>query len=115
MCQDAEDKKVSVQEFDTVRSKVFNFYSFRSVIIEDENKNSQKGDTCKYKIDTGSDGNLMPIRKYKLLFPHTNLNELNTSINRKIVLHPYNNLSIPNMGRVALINKGIKYQCIFPL
>ena len=31
--QDDEDKEVSVQEFDTVRSNIFNFLSIRLVII----------------------------------------------------------------------------------
>ena len=26
---------------------------------------------CKYKIDTGIDGNIMPIKIFKTLFPHT--------------------------------------------
>ena len=30
-----------------------------------------------FKLDAGSDGNLMPIRMYKMLFPQTsNVNEL---------------------------------------
>ena len=32
-CQDDWYKEVSLQEFDVVSSKVFNFYSIRSVII----------------------------------------------------------------------------------
>ena len=32
------------------------------------NKKHQKIDTCEYKIDTGSDGNSMPITIYKSAF-----------------------------------------------
>ena len=51
----------------------------------------QKVDTCEYKIDTDSDGNLMPIRMYKVLFLHKNISDLNKSVKRKIVLFIYNN------------------------
>ena len=69
---------------------------------------------CKFMLDTGNDSsNLMPIRMYKILFLHTNINDLNKSINRKIVLHTYNNLCIPQMAHNAVINKGIEYQCSF--
>ena len=32
-CQDTEDREVSTEEFDVVRSKVFNFHSDQSVIM----------------------------------------------------------------------------------
>ena len=43
-------------------------------------KSSQRADTCEYKIDTGSDGILIPINMYKMLFLHMNVKELNMSI-----------------------------------
>ena len=44
------------QEFDMVRSKMFNFLSVKSVIIAKiKTKSNQKIETCKYKVDTGSD------------------------------------------------------------
>ena len=68
MCQNNEDKELATQEFDVVRSRIFNFHSTRSVIITGlKTKSSQKTGTCKLKIDTGSDGNLMPIRMCKIL------------------------------------------------
>ena len=33
--------------------------------------------------DIGSDGNLISIKMYKTLFQHTNINEINKSINNK--------------------------------
>ena len=49
----------------------------------------------------------MPIGRYKASFLNININELNKSINKK-VLHTYNNSCIPQMGicKVALSNKG---------
>ena len=57
----------------------------------------------------------MPINMYKMLFPHTNVNKLNKSINRKIVLHAYNNSCIPQMGicKVIIIIEGTGYHCNF--
>ena len=46
---------------------------------------------CVYKLGTGGDGNLMPIRMNKMFFfLQTNINELNRSIN-KIMLQIYVN------------------------
>ena len=36
---------------------------------------------CKFKLDTGSDGNLVPIRMYKM-FLQANINDFNKSTNR---------------------------------
>ena len=49
-------------------------------------KKGNKKDICEYDLDTGSDGSFMAIRMYKMLFLHTNINEL--EINRNSVVHP---------------------------
>ena len=41
-------------------------------------------DTWKYKTDTGSDGNVMPINMYKVLFLHTNINELTYPLTKSV-------------------------------
>ena len=65
MCQDAEDREVSTKYFDMVRSKTFNFYSVRSVIITKLRlRNNKNILMCKCKINTGSDGNMMSIKIY---------------------------------------------------
>ena len=70
------NKQVATQESDMVISEVFNFHSIRSVMItKSKTKSSQTIDTHEYKIDTGSDDNLMPINMYKILFPNTNVIE----------------------------------------
>ena len=69
--------KRSTQEVGVVRTKVLNFHSITSVIIAKlKTVSSQKVDTCKYKIDRGSDDDLMPLTMYKMLFPHTNINDV---------------------------------------
>ena len=77
-------EKYATKEFDMVRSKTFNFCSTRSTIIAKlKTESYQKKETCKYKMDTSNDGNLMPIRMYKMLFPYTNITDLNKSVNKK--------------------------------
>ena len=41
--------------------------------------------TCIYKIDTGSDDSLMPIKIFKVLFSVTKIANLNKSIDMKIM------------------------------
>ena len=61
---------------------------------------------CECKLDTGSGGNVMPIRMYKLHFLQTNIDALNKSIKKETVLCAYNNSFIPQMGlcHIAMIN-----------
>ena len=112
--QDNEEKEVVKQEFDAVTSKIFNVHSIWTVIIAKlKTQRCQRADTCEYKIDTGSDGNLKPTRMYKTLFLDTNINELNTFM-KNIVLHDCNNLCIPQMGtKITMIDVVIEYQWYF--
>ena len=96
MCQDDEDKEVGTQYFDIVRSNIFNLHSIRSVILAKlKQKRSNEVDRYGYKINRGSDGNLMSTRMYKALFLCANLNDLSKSISRKIELCTYNKSCIP--------------------
>ena len=91
MCQDAEDREVSTKYFDRVRSKTFNFYSVRSVIITKLRlRNNKNILMCKCKINTGSDSNLMPIKMFKVLF-HTPNTWFKQDHMQKNILHAYNN------------------------
>ena len=68
---------METQEFDAVRLKILNCHTLGQLIITKlKTKSSQRIDKCEYKIDTYSDGNLMPIRMYKMFLPHTDINEL---------------------------------------
>ena len=64
-----------------------------------------------FLLNTGSNGSVMPIRVYTMLFLQ-NI-ESNKSVNKKKVLHTYTMSSIPQMGicHIAIIKKGIKYKC----
>ena len=50
-------------------------------------RNDKKTETCEYKIDTGSDGTLMPIRMSQLPFPYANITKLKMSIEKNIIAH----------------------------
>ena len=44
---------------------------------------------CEYKIDTHSDGNVMPIKIFKVLFQNTTAVDLNTCMDKNVVAHVY--------------------------
>ena len=79
--------------------------------------NNKKMETHEYKIDTGNDHNLIPIRMYKMPFLQTNITELNLSTDTNTVLHAYNNSCIPEkrVCRItimrALIFNAVSLQC----
>ena len=92
---------------------MFNFHSIPSVIIAKlRTKSSQRAEICKYKTDTGSDGNLMPIKMFRMVFPYTNITDLNKSMDKNSIIH-LSNSYIPQMGvcKITIINKGI--ECIY--
>ena len=51
---------------------------------------SQKRTKIVYKIDTGSDGNLMLSIIFRILFPRSMMVELNATINISVLLKTYN-------------------------
>ena len=70
---------------DAIRSAIFNYHSVRSVIIEKlRTKSSQIKTICEYKIDSGRNGNLIPIKMLKVFLPDTEIADLNKSIDKKV-------------------------------
>ena len=63
--QPPEQKKHD-RSFDSVKIKYFKFDNFKSIIFTElESTTSQKGVYITYKIDSGSDGNLMPFKIFR--------------------------------------------------
>ena len=72
-------------------------------------KSSQETEMFKFELGTGSDGNLVPIRMFRISFTQININELNKFINeKKIVLCTYNNSCIPQIVicHIVIIKKA---------
>ena len=73
----------------------FQFHSIRSIIIAKlKTKTNQRTEVCEYRIDASSDGNLMPIRMLKVLYPNTKLIDLNKSVDKRVmfqnkIMHAY--------------------------
>ena len=65
-CLENEDKVLTTQEFDMLRSKVFNFCNSNNCKVE--TKSNQKVDTSKHKIDIGSDGYFNAYQNAQMLF-----------------------------------------------
>ena len=61
-----------------------------------------------FKIDTGADGNLMPISLFSKLFSQMSLDALKRTIDRYVTLYAYNNTQIKQYGicNVKLSFKG---------
>ena len=51
-----------------------------------------------YKVDTGSDGNIMPLHIYKKLFPRITSEQLVATKHESIQLKMYNKTSITQLG-----------------
>ena len=60
-----------------VRTKTFNFHSSRSGLITKLRNNiSQSTTELDYKMDAGSDSNIMAINVFKTIFPRIAISEL---------------------------------------
>ena len=68
-----------------------------------------------YKIDTGSEGNLMPLYIFQKLFANTSKEQLKRSVKGNIRLKTYNGTHIMQLGTctVQIKLKNIKKRCIF--
>ena len=55
-----------------------------------------------FKIDTGADGNLMPIKMFAILFPKVSLDTLGKTINKGVTLFAYNNTPIRQFGMCSI-------------
>ena len=51
-----------------------------------------------YKVDTGSDGNIMPLHFYKMLFPRATIEQLAAAKNKNVQLKTYNKTTITHLG-----------------
>ena len=52
-------------------------------------------------MDTGSVSNLMPIKMLKGFFPDTKITNLNKPLDKKVILHTYNNSCILQNGHIS--------------
>ena len=68
-----------------------------------------------FKIDTGADGNLMPITMFTKLYPKISLEKLAKTIDKEITLFAYNNTPIKQYGTcsVKITFKGKQEICKF--
>ena len=55
-----------------------------------------------FKVDTGVDGNLMPISMFTRLFPKISLEVLGKTVEKGVTLVPYNNTPIKQFGTCSV-------------
>ena len=78
-------------KIDMVNVNSISFNSKCSIITANSKTSSnQARTTVLYKVDTGSEGNLMPLHIYKKLFPRATKENLAAMTNTNIQLKPYN-------------------------
>ena len=68
-----------------------------------------------YKMDMGSNGNIMPTYLFKKLFPNITNEQLVATVNKCILLKTYNKTTITQLGtcKVIIEHKNIKNMSIF--
>ena len=68
-----------------------------------------------YKIDTGSDSNIMPQHIFKKLLPGVTNVQLAETINKHIMLKSYNKTTITQIGtcKVIIKHKNNRKRCQF--
>ena len=103
-----------------VQSLFYNDVHFNSInarmhtTLKCETPDGWSGDQI-FKIDTGADGNLMPISMFAKLFPKVSLDALNRTVNKSVTLYAYNDTEIKQFGTcsVRLNFKGKLHVCNF--
>ena len=55
-----------------------------------------------FKVDTGADGNLMPISMFSKVFPKVSLDALSQTINKSVTLFAYNDTEIKQFGTYSV-------------
>ena len=61
----------------------------------------------RFKVDTGADGNLLPLAEFFKHFPNANLNDLARTVDPSTTLYAYNNTEIKQLGVCELL---VEYQ-----
>ena len=81
----------SGRNIDLVNIRYLYFDDTKSVIYNKlESSTSQKRACITYKIDTGRDCNLMPVRVYKMFFPKSKTAKLYATKHNSVMLKRYN-------------------------
>ena len=60
-----------------------------------------------FKVDTGADGNVLPLAEFLKHFPDANLNDLARTVNSSTKLYAYKNTEIKQLGVCELL---VEYQ-----
>ena len=106
------------QEGDIKTVSINSIYLNRNGLLITAHLITQVGETTTevpYKIDTGSEGNIMPLYIFKKLFKNMPEEQLKGSIKSNIKLKMYNGTHITQLGTYAIIIKfkNLKKCCVF--
>ena len=104
------------QEEETETVSINSIYLNRNRSLITAHLKTQVGKTITeipYKIDTGSEGNIMPLYIFKKLFKNMLAEQLKGSIKSNIKLKTYNGTDITQLGTCAVTIKFKKALCVF--
>ena len=100
------------QQIDEITSKVkslyyndvhFDLINTRMYVNLSTNSCNGTQRKTRFKVDTGADGNLLPLAEFFKHFPNANLNNLARTVNSSTKLYAYNNTEIKQLGVCELL------------
>ena len=104
-CQiDEITSKVKSLYYSNVHFDAINTRMYVNLNTKSCNGNQRK---TRFKVDTGADGNLLPLAEFFKHFPDTNLNDLARTVDSSTKLYAYNNTEIKQLGVCKLL---VEYQ-----
>ena len=101
-----EDIQEQISGIKTVNINLISFNSNHSMILAKLKTSSKQATmTVPFKVDTGSDGNIMPFNIFKKLFPNTTEDRLATTKDTTM-LRSYKSITITQLGRCGVVNEN---------
>ena len=115
--QESSDNGQIDETTSIVRSMYYNDVHFNSINTHMHiklNTKSCNGNSVKthFKVDTGADGNLLPLGELFKHFPDANMTQLAKTIDPHTKLHAYNNTEIKQLGVCKLLVEYKTYRKI---
>ena len=87
------------RSFDSVKIKYLNYDNIKYVILTKlESCTSQRKVHITCKVDSGDDGNLMPLKSFKILLPKSTIQALHAIKKTSIMFKTYDQSNIDQLG-----------------
>ena len=101
MAQDSQDEEIDTLSIDSVHLNK----NWSVITVHLETHAGENTVEVPYKMDTGSEGDIMPLYIFKKLFKNVTVEQHKKSIKNHIRLQTYNKTNITQLGTHAVIIK----------